>query len=124
MLRDTLQMEIPGRKPSPDTEQPVRQADLGNRAWWCVVKCGPSTHCLRVVYQTSEFQNVSGAWLGPCEEISTFCQTGSEEQVVNHRVGAFSRLCLFYKSRTTHITNLYTSLSAAPHDSYFQLIPA
>lgn len=89
MLRDTLQMEIPGRKPSPDTEQPVRQADLGNRAWWCVVKCGPSTHCLRVVYQTSEFQNVSGAWLGPCEEISTFCQTGSEEQVVNHRVGGF-----------------------------------
>lgn len=58
MLGNTLQTEIPERKLSPDAEQSARQADLGNRAWWCVVKCRPSTHSLRVVYQTSGLQNV------------------------------------------------------------------
>lgn len=42
-------MEIPGRKPSPDTEQPVRQADLGNRAWWCVVKNVGPAHIVSVL---------------------------------------------------------------------------
>jgi len=58
MLRNTPQTEIPKRKPSPDTEQSVKQADLGNCAWWYVVKCRPSSHSLHVVYQTSGIQNI------------------------------------------------------------------
>lgn len=84
---ETLQTEIPERKPSPDTQQSVRQADLRNLAWWCVVKCRASTHSLHFVYRTSGLQNVSWcpAWMisrvKKHSVLWTHCQTVTQEQV-------------------------------------------